>query len=62
MLIQGSICNIDFFNFHNRQIWKFNISKLSEQNQNSAVIFKITKSESEGQHSTSQMNKTELFY
>jgi hypothetical protein len=33
-----SICDIEFFNFHNKQVWKFKILKLSEQNQNSAVI------------------------
>jgi hypothetical protein len=35
-----SICDIDFFNFHDRQVWKFKILKLSEQNWNSAVIFR----------------------
>jgi hypothetical protein len=33
-----SICDIDFFNFRDRQVWKFKISKLSAQNWNSAVI------------------------
>jgi hypothetical protein len=34
-----SICDIDFFNFHDRQVRKFKISKLSEWNKNSAIIF-----------------------
>ncbi len=59
MLIQVSICDIDFFNFQDRQVRKFKISKLSEQNWNSAVIFKIPKSKNESQHSTLQMNISE---
>ena len=34
-----SICDIEFFNFHNRKVRKFKILKLSERNQNYAVIF-----------------------
>jgi len=35
-----SICDIDFFNFHNMQAQKFKILKSSEKNWNSAVIFR----------------------
>ena len=34
-----SICDIGIFNFHDRQVQKVKISKLSKQNWNSAVIF-----------------------
>jgi hypothetical protein len=34
-----SICNFEFFNFHDWQVRNLEISKLSEQNQNFAVKF-----------------------
>jgi len=39
VVIPLSICDIDFLNFNDRQVWKFKILKLSLQNWNSAVIF-----------------------
>jgi len=39
ILLAISICNIEIFSFHKRQVQKFKILKLSKWNRNSAVIF-----------------------
>jgi hypothetical protein len=53
-----SICDIDFFNFHDRQVQKFKILKLSEQNKILWSNLEITNRESKSQQST-QMNEIE---
>jgi hypothetical protein len=57
-----SICDIDFFNFHDRQVQKFKSSKFQNCLSETKILqsyFKIVNIESKSQQSTSQMNERE---